>query len=849
MAPTCVDFHQDWTYSHTVTQQVRCGAVNLYVPNDGNPAGDGAYVGWNIFHGNSVAPDDTVSPDSIGGFPRIFSWPDRTLSGNFTSVLRVEQNFIDDRILDTDIGINHPGGLFAPAWGSGNVQGDPFFRNRAQRDFSLLPGSPASGTAPGGLDYGATIPEWAYLIPDVSSRTDQTSAVITVGGPGLVAIRWRLDGGAWSAPVQLGDGGRMPRTGPILRQTQITLTGLSAGPHTVEVLGQDMAGNWQDADPARAIAGQLPLPPASFTWSIHAPEALVELSEISAAGAGTDWVELHNGASTPVDVSGWILADAPGSLSQQLIPAATILPAGARRTFSLNGALQLDRHGDSVFLMDAGLAVRDSITFGTQPAGYTLARVGTAGAWGLASPTPEAPNTAVQVSTDVSVLRITEVLAAGGISFADDWIELCSSGAQPVLLSGLVLTDNRPGSAGSVIPPFSYIGPGGCVHFLADGSAVAGGNHLTFSLDSQQSSVALLSGGAVLDEMILYTQGDDISQRRTGLVTNWGTVPTPGFTVPESDPALLNARAILAALRVSEIMYHAPAGSQLDWLELRNTGTATLDLTGVHFTSGIVFTFGSMQLAAGQTVVLVRDLNAFRAAYGDAVPVAGVYEGNLDNGGEVVELSLPPPFSQPIQSFRYGDTWAPDTDGLGSSLQMAEFLLPDRTAPERQSSWGSAYPAPSPGGYLSPMLMNYPVWKNTFGITSETSDPDGDGVLPVMEFALGRFPVADLKSTVPDIGPAALVQGGNGLLLFQLPWNAAASWNCGLPGVTYHIQAGSDLAGWTTLATKTWVADWTGPAVVTPGPARAGYLPLTLTDPAPVGSAPRYYRLAVEWME
>lgn len=35
---TCVDFHQDWSYNHTVTQDVRGAAVNLYVPNDGNAA-------------------------------------------------------------------------------------------------------------------------------------------------------------------------------------------------------------------------------------------------------------------------------------------------------------------------------------------------------------------------------------------------------------------------------------------------------------------------------------------------------------------------------------------------------------------------------------------------------------------------------------------------------------------------------------------------------------------------------------------------------------------------------------------------------------------------------------------
>lgn len=847
---TCVDFHQDWTYSHTVTQQVQCGAVNLYVPNDGNAAGDGAWAGWNIFYGNSVAPDDTVSPDPAGGFPRLFSWPDRNLAGSFTSVLRIENNFIDDRILDTNIGSNHPGGLFDPAWGSGNVQGNPRFQSVAVRDFSLRVDSPARGTAPGGLDYGATVPEWAWLIPNVPRRTDRTDASITVGGPGLVGYRWRIDGGPWSDRVQIGDGGRMPRTGPILRQGIISLSGLAAGAHTVEVLGQDMAGNWQDADPARTVAGLPQRGPASFVWTIAPPEELVQLSEISASSDGADWVELHNPASTPADISGCLLTNAPGSVRSQTIPAGTVLQPGARMSFTLSAAagLEVEGGGDSLYLMNQVLTVLDSISFGPQPRGYTLARTGSADAWGLAVPTMDAPNRAAPVSTDTSMVRISEVLASTGISFQQDWIVLHSSNPLPVLISGLVLSDNRQGSPGSIIPPLSFIGPRGAVKFLADDSPVAAGNHLTFALNSQQSSVALLAGGNVMDEMLLFTQADDVAQRRTTPDIpdiTWATVPA----LSGGEPAVLNAVAIMRSLRISEIMFHAPEGQELDWIELRNTGSTTLNLDGVEFTQGVIFTFGAISLPPGQSIVVVRDLAAFRALYGDAVRVAGVYSGNLDNSGDWIEFRLPAPSRQIIQSFEYKDTWSPAADGGGSSLEMTQILLPDRSAPGRESSWAASHPAPSPGGVVRPILLAYPQWKNLHAVTGETQDADSDGMLPVLEYALGLLPIPGFSPSVPDIALEVSRSGPDTLLRLHLPANPQAGGNCGLPGVTYRIESGSDLTGWTTLATKAPDTGWTGDAAVSEGQAMAGYLPLTLTDPAHATTAPRYYRLAVSWIE
>ncbi|MBN1806594.1 MAG: lamin tail domain-containing protein, partial [Sedimentisphaerales bacterium] len=90
-------------------------------------------------------------------------------------------------------------------------------------------------------------------------------------------------------------------------------------------------------------------------------------------------------------------------------------------------------------------------------------------------------------------------------------------------------------------------------------------------------------------------------------------------------------------LRVTEIMYN-PDDSDTEYIELQNIGTETINLNLVKFTNGIDFTFPSIELAFGDYVVVVQDLQAFEARYGGTLNVAGQYSGRLNDAGERIEL-------------------------------------------------------------------------------------------------------------------------------------------------------------------------------------------------------------------
>ncbi|MFT4639862.1 MAG: hypothetical protein ACI8T1_003187 [Verrucomicrobiales bacterium] len=126
-------------------------------------------------------------------------------------------------------------------------------------------------------------------------------------------------------------------------------------------------------------------------------------------------------------------------------------------------------------------------------------------------------------------------------------------------------------------------------------------------------------------------------------------------------------QALLTDLRITEIMYH-PRESNAEWFELRHLGDTPLDLEGVRFSIGITFTFPSFTMAPGERVVLVSDEAAFRAQYGNELRIAGVFEGRLDNAGEVLAAQLPSPEDQRSLNVRFDPTWLPETNGNGRTL-------------------------------------------------------------------------------------------------------------------------------------------------------------------------------------
>jgi len=160
-----------------------------------------------------------------------------------------------------------------------------------------------------------------------------------------------------------------------------------------------------------------------------------------------------------------------------------------------------------------------------------------------------------------------------------------------------------------------------------------------------------------------------------------------------------NETELTQSLRVTETMYNptdSPPGGDYDhdefeFVELRNVGAQTLDISGVSFTNGITFSFaasGVTSLASGEFVVVAKNITAFESRYDtDGMNLVGGYPDKLANGGE--KLALADAVDGLIQAFRYKNGWYEPTDGGGFSLTIVDELA-DRDEWDNKFNWGAS---------------------------------------------------------------------------------------------------------------------------------------------------------------
>ena len=136
-----------------------------------------------------------------------------------------------------------------------NLAEDPLFVND-ENDFHLRPESPAIGKGPNGLDMGAYVPAGVSISGEPDSVTQQTSAQLTIGGPGIMHYQFSVNSpdGPWSEEF------------PLNENPVISLNDLKDGQtYVVYVRGKNSAGVLQ-TNPEYA---------ASKTWTVKvSPNAI-----------------------------------------------------------------------------------------------------------------------------------------------------------------------------------------------------------------------------------------------------------------------------------------------------------------------------------------------------------------------------------------------------------------------------------------------------------------------------------------------------------------------------------------------------------------------------------------------
>ena len=295
--------------------------------------------------------------------------------------------------------------------------------------------------------------------------------------------------------------------------------------------------------------------------------------------------------------------------------------------------------------------------------------------------------------------------------------------------------------------PNTTLAPGETIYYSAagvdprplGGGAPAGG------------ALSIGPNGTLSGDAVLTATGSLVARVYDSTTGVWSAMAKADFVV--------GTPASAVNLAITEINYNprdltpgTPTAGDIqsfEFIELMNTSTGPVDLTGVRFTTGIAYTFPTGRvLAPGERIVVAKDLAAFASRYPDASypglsgMTSGPYDGGLDNAGE--RLALLALNDSVIADFTYDDStpWpiTPDgNNGNGATLVFSGLCGGTALDYTQGTSWyGHQTVRGNPGG---PDGDGYSTWAAANGASSDgQSDADQDGLSDLMEYVVGTHP-------------------------------------------------------------------------------------------------------------
>lgn len=359
---------------------------------------------------------------------------------------------------------------------------------------------------------------------------------------------------------------------------------LTFGPQIANLSVGRIGSDWHLAQPT---------PGASNVAAPLGAQTSLALNEwlANAAPGGDDWIEIFNtDAVLAVSLTGIGFTMTGGAAFE--LKSLSFVAAGGHVLLKADEASGADHLGFKLPAAGTTLALFDDtgvevnrVVFGLQTQGVTQGRHPDGAATILAFPTTPSPGAPNYLATYTGPV-INEVLArsvtiTNAAVRAVDWVELFNPGATSFDLSQMGLSDQPGGNGRWLFPTGTTIGPGGyrVILFDADRPASAAGSselNTGLALNARSGGVYLFNTqGQVVDSVDYGFQVDDQTIGRSG--GTWGLLagPTPGAL--NSASATLGA---IASLRLNEWMPDPISGN--DWIEIYNTDSLPVELTGLH---------------------------------------------------------------------------------------------------------------------------------------------------------------------------------------------------------------------------------------------------------------------------
>ena len=352
--------------------------------------------------------------------------------------------------------------------------------------------------------------------------------------------------------------------------------------------------------------------------SVPAPAASsVRLNELMSSnksalmddrGEYSDWIELLNASSQPVDITGWKLSDGSSLFTfpaHVLGPGETVLVHASGSLHAVPGRpyhapFRLSASGETVTLTDAAERTQDLVELPAMEPNFSYARTAS-GEWEDTSLfTPGLGNEEVYTPAGEQSLAtglvLSEIMPKNASYAPDadgdysDYIELYNGTGRAVSLSGFTLSDDEGKRDKWTFPDISIEAGQYLIVYASGKDRTDGELHTNFGLSSEGETILLSDAQGRL----IGKAGYDLAEADVALSLNareeWTALlaPTPGYSNDEAGAARVEAdfrRRNTEQVFINEIMSSTriideETAASYDWVELYNASSRVVDLSG-----------------------------------------------------------------------------------------------------------------------------------------------------------------------------------------------------------------------------------------------------------------------------
>ncbi|MBQ9324501.1 MAG: lamin tail domain-containing protein [Clostridia bacterium] len=336
-----------------------------------------------------------------------------------------------------------------------------------------------------------------------------------------------------------------------------------------------------------------------------------------------DWIEIWNSSDHSINLKGVGLSDNETSI-KFLFPSMELGSGGRVIVFCdntnqvdsgrpLHARFKLSSVGESVYLFDPNAFQIDSVTFRILSSDRSWALMDDGSYQETDDFSPGYENTAEghqayrnATLATAGALIINEVMASARSGLPDedgeyaDWVELYNTTDQPVSLDNYALSDNEAKPLKWRFPQNAVVAPHGYYLVFCSGkdrrddpTAIP---HTNFGISAEHDNVVLSDGyGHLVDRVTIDNLPVDTSYARNeNGVFSVHSLATPGRdNADEAGADLEMRRRNTSGVIISEVMASNDATSVytdsplVDWVELYNGSTSTVDLSGYGLSDDI----------------------------------------------------------------------------------------------------------------------------------------------------------------------------------------------------------------------------------------------------------------------